>query len=115
MATYKKINKNTMYLRDKATFSVDESKIIGFCGGKKVFEDHPTFRKKFLDSLNTDIEVGLTERKIRGRSLLGVNANSINNAVRNCLKSIDNIEFETSVYYGTFLSQNVKGDFDFSI
>lgn len=115
MATYKKLNKSTIYLRDKATFSVDESKIIGFCGGKKVFEDHPIFRKKFLDSLNTDITVGLTKRKIKEKSLLGVNANSINAEVRNCLKLIDNIEFETSVYYGTFLSQNVKSDFDFSI
>lgn len=115
MTIYKKLNKNNVYLRDKATISVDESKIIGFCRGKEVFDDHFKFKNNFLSSLNTNIEVGLTERKIRGKSLLGVNANSINNAVRNCLKSIGDIEFETSVYYGTFLSQNVKGDFDFSI
>ena len=94
---------------------MDESKIIGFCRGKEVFDEHSDFKKKFLDSLNADVAVGLTERKIKGKSLLGVNANSINDAVRNCLKSVDNIEFETSVYYGTFLSQNIKSDFDFSI
>ena len=112
---YNKLKTNNVYLRDNATFSVDESKIIGFCRGKEVFDEHPTFKKKFLNSLNTDIVVGLTERNIKGKSSIGVNANSINNSVRNCLKSIDNIEFETSVYYGTFLSQNVKSDFDFSI
>lgn len=115
MSIYNKLKINNVYLRDNAAFSVDESKIIGFCRGKEVFDEHPTFKKRFLNSLNTDIVVGLIERKIRGKSLLGVNANSINNSVRNCLKTIDNIEFETSVYYGTFLSQNVKSDFDFSI
>ena len=115
MSIYNKLKINNVYLRYNAAFSVDESKIIGFCRGKEVFDEHPTFKKRFLNSLNTEIVVGLTERKIRGKSLLGVNANSINNSVRNCLKTIDNIEFETSVYYGTFLSQNVKSDFDFSI
>lgn len=47
MAIYKKINKNTMYLRDKATFSVDESKIIGFCGGKKFLKTIQHFAKNF--------------------------------------------------------------------
>lgn len=69
---YNKLKTNNVYLRDNATFSVDESKIIGFCRGKEVFDEHPTFKKRFLNSLNTDIVVGLIERKIRGKSSMSL-------------------------------------------
>ncbi len=68
---------------------------------------------------SSPLEIGITDRKKKPSaknpdSNIGIEAASINKAIRKQLKSIDNLCFETKVEYGGFFERNTKSDFDFS-
>lgn len=69
---------------------------------------------KLIDVFNGTFRVGYVKRD---RKLThGINAHSINEILREKLKSIDGIEGETNVVFGSFLPPiQSKGEFDFSI
>lgn len=69
---------------------------------------------KIINALNGTFRVGYVKRD---RALShGINAHSINETLREKLKTIDGIEGETNIVYGSFLPPaQSKGEFDFSI
>lgn len=68
---------------------------------------------------SSEIEIGIVDRKKKNtrsnpKAYIGINADSINEMIRNNLKAIDNLCFETNVEYGGFFERNTKSNFDFS-
>lgn len=69
---------------------------------------------RVLDSLKGKIRVGYVKRD--RKFIHGINANSLNEAIRNKIKMLPGIEGETNVVFGSFLPPiYAKGEFDFSI
>lgn len=68
---------------------------------------------------NEFVEIGIVNRDKKSTkkdpyAYLGINADSVNAAIRNRLKNIDKLSFETNVEYGGFFERNIKSNFDFS-
>ena len=95
---------------------------LKFTIGSPVFfnsaEDKYTLHKEIvntiIDSLKGEFNVGYL---MRNKNFVhGINAQSINEALRDKLKSVSGIMGETNVVFGSFLPPlNTKGEFDFCV
>lgn len=104
--------------KKKISYPID----LEFKVGKPIFfggaEDKYTIHKREIDKIielmNGIFRVGYVKRD--RNYCHGINAHSLNEAVRERLKQVDGIEGETDVVFGSFLPPiHTKGEFDFSI
>lgn len=67
------------------------------------------------ECIQEELVIGITNRADNSKkSPIGINADSVNKALRNALKKIKGVNFETSVENGAFFERKTKSDFDFS-
>ena len=84
-----------------------------FNGAKDKYDLHKDEIDNILHLLEGEYQVGYVKRKRKFPH--GINANSLNEAIREKLKLIPGIEGETNVVFGSFLPPvSGKGEFDFS-
>lgn len=70
---------------------------------------------KIKECIQEELEVGITDRADSSKkSAIGINADSVNKALRNAMSKIEGIHFETSVENGAFFERRKKSNFDFS-
>lgn len=106
---------NNVYLDLPAELTINQQKIKKFGNAEDIIQNHMDIFSNIIDNLKGSIKAGGTTRKNKKKTTLGINADSINSAIRNKLKNISDINLETSVEYGSFIPQSKKSDFDFSI
>ena len=104
-----------VYLKFKAELKINERNVEKFGNADEIIQNHRSNFSSIINCLKDTIEVGGTIRNNHGKDTIGINADSINSAIRKQLKKISNIHLETSVQYGSFIPQSKKSDFDFSI
>lgn len=91
--------------------------------GRNVYPVYHT-NEKLINQIKTcitsiPVEIGIVDRdkkptKNNPYKNIGINADSINYVIRERLKTIDGLCFETSVEYGGFFERKTKSNFDFS-
>lgn len=65
--------------------------------------------------IQEELTIGITDRSDSTKSnSIGVNADSVNKAIRKAMEKIEGIHFETSVENGAFFERKKKSNFDFS-
>lgn len=86
-----------------------------FNNGKIMLNALPTIESSFRESLSKECTVTSAIRTPKNQTPYeGITADSINKALRNCIKGIDEIHGETHVENGIFFHSSKEG-FDFSI
>lgn len=104
--------------KKKIVYPIDLEFNIGaplfFNNAKDKYIIHKELIDKLLGALKGSFRVGYVKRD---RNFVhGINAHSLNEAIREKLKDIDEIQGETDVVFGSFLPPiHTKGEFDFSI
>lgn len=78
-----------------------------------------SIEKELIDQIRACIQkelvIGITDRVDRAKkSSIGINADSVNKALRKAMGKIEGIHFETSVENGAFFERKTKSNFDFS-
>lgn len=93
-------------------FTVGEPRYFNSAEDK--YELHKEIVDKIINSLRGDFRVGYVKRD-RNFSH-GINAHSLNEAIRDKLQGVPEIEGETNVVFGSFLPPVLsKGEFDFGV
>lgn len=104
-----------IHLNLTAELIIDKQNFIKFGNAEDIMKNHEPLISQIIENLTGSVQVGGTIRKNKGKKELGINADSINSAIRKKLKTVNGIHLETNVEYGSFIPQLKKGEFDFSI
>lgn len=91
-----------------------EEKLLGR-SAFAVFNLEKDLIDQIKECIQEELEIGITNRADNSKkSTIGINAVTLNLALRNAMSKIDGIHFETSVENGAFFERKTKSNFDFS-
>lgn len=98
----------------KVKLKIAEEKKLGR-NVSAVCKMHEKIINQIKDCIQEELVIGVTDRADNTKAnAIGVNADSVNKALRKAMEKIEGIHFETSVENGAFFERRTKSNFDFS-
>lgn len=98
----------------KVKLEIAEEKKLGR-NVNAVCKMHEKIINQIKDCIQEELVIGVTDRADNTKAnAIGVNADSVNKALRKAMEKIEGIHFETSVENGAFFERRTKSNFDFS-
>lgn len=99
----------------KVKLKIREEKLLGR-SAKTIYKENQSLLEEIRENLQQEIMVGIVHREDKSKkgNNIGINPDSLNNALRQTLKNIENIHLETAVENGVFFEKKKKSNFDFS-
>ena len=81
---------------------------------REVLNENLLFERQIRASLHKNVVLGYVQRLVKGKAKDGINAHSVNMAIRKQLSTIPNLNFETDIRNECFVTVNDAGNFDFT-